>query len=125
MRNLSYPKISLPAKANPQAIKKVNNLIRRLNYIKAKDEEFFELNGGSLDILQLLQFLQQAKTMGSYFKGITATRKELREGGYFHTAKLIVLRNLWREKKGLLSIEEGTYTLQEQTTTTKKSILPF
>ena len=26
---------------------------------------------------------------------------ELREGGYFHTAKLIVLRNLWLQKKGL------------------------
>jgi hypothetical protein len=31
---------------------------------------------------------------------------ELLEGGYFHEAKLIVLRNLWREKKGLPSVEE-------------------
>ena len=31
---------------------------------------------------------------------------ELREGGYFHEAKLIVLRNLWREKKGLPLTEE-------------------
>jgi hypothetical protein len=37
--------------------------------------------------------------MGEDFKGITAERKELREGGYFYQAKLIVLRNLWREKK--------------------------
>jgi len=44
--------------------------------------------------------------MGEDFKGLTATRKELREGGYFHMAKLIVLRNLWREKKGFPSIEE-------------------
>jgi hypothetical protein len=44
--------------------------------------------------------------MGEDFKGLTATRKELREGGYFYMAKLIVLRNLWREKKGLPSIEE-------------------
>jgi hypothetical protein len=44
--------------------------------------------------------------MGKNFKGITAERKELREGGYFYQAKLIVLRNLWREKKGLPSIEE-------------------
>ena len=29
------------------------------------------------------------------------------------------------EKKGLPSIEEEAYTMQEQTTTTKKSILPF
>ena len=50
--------------------------------------------------------MEQAKTMGDDFKGITAERKELREGGYFYTAKLIVLRNLWREKKGLPTIEE-------------------
>jgi len=74
---------------------------------------------------QELYQMEQAKGMDEDFKGITATRKELREGGYFHTAKLIVLRNLWREKKGLPSIEEGAYTMQEQTTTTKKSILPF
>jgi len=49
---------------------------------------------------------EQAKTMSDDFKGITATRKELREGGYFYTAKLIILRNLWREKKGLASVEE-------------------
>ena len=44
--------------------------------------------------------------MEADFKYITAERKELREGGYFYTAKLIVLRNLWREKKGLPTIEE-------------------
>lgn len=33
------------------------------------------------------------------FKGTTATKLELREGGYFHTAKLIVLRDLFLEKK--------------------------
>lgn len=49
---------------------------------------------------------EQALTMSQDFKGITATRKELREGGYFHQAKLIVLRNLWRQKKGLPSVEE-------------------
>jgi hypothetical protein len=48
----------------------------------------------------------QARTMGSDFKGITATRGELREAGYFYQAKLIVLRNLWREKKGLPTLEE-------------------
>jgi hypothetical protein len=55
---------------------------------------------------QELYQMEQAKTMGDDFKGITAERKELREGGYFYQAKLIVLRNLWLEKKGLLSIEE-------------------
>jgi len=49
---------------------------------------------------------EQAKTMGSDFKGLTATKKELREAGYFDTAKLIVLRNLWRQRKGLPTVEE-------------------
>jgi len=49
---------------------------------------------------------EQARTMGSDFKGITATKRELREGGYFYQAKLIVLRDLWLEKKGLPSVEE-------------------
>ena len=44
--------------------------------------------------------------MGSDFKGLTATKKELREAGYFDTAKLIVLRNLWRQRKGLPTVEE-------------------
>ncbi|MFP3985103.1 MAG: hypothetical protein ACLFU9_03940 [Candidatus Bathyarchaeia archaeon] len=48
----------------------------------------------------------QAKTMGSDFKGITATRRELLEAGYFHQAKIIVLRNLYYTKKGLPSVEE-------------------
>ena len=52
--------------------------------------------------------MEQAKTMKDDFKGLTATRKELREGGYFHTAKLIVLRNLWLQKKGLPNTEEET-----------------
>jgi len=48
----------------------------------------------------------EARTMGDDFKGITSTRAELREGGYFHEAKLIVLHDLWRQKKGLPTIEE-------------------
>jgi hypothetical protein len=55
---------------------------------------------------QQLYQMEQAKTMGHDFKGITAERRELREGGYFYTAKLIVLRDLWREKKGLPKTEE-------------------
>ncbi|MEM2107962.1 MAG: hypothetical protein QXL10_01580 [Candidatus Bathyarchaeia archaeon] len=49
---------------------------------------------------------EQARTMGGDFKGITAERSELREGGYFHMAKLIVLRNLYRQRKGLPTVEE-------------------
>ena len=50
--------------------------------------------------------MEQAKTMGEDFKGVTAERKELREGGYFYQAKLIILRNLWLQKKGLPTVEE-------------------
>jgi hypothetical protein len=49
---------------------------------------------------------EQARTMDTDFKGITATRKELREGGYFYMAKIIILRNLYRQKRGLPSLEE-------------------
>jgi hypothetical protein len=42
--------------------------------------------------------------MGDDFKAITAERRELWEGGYFYQAKLIVLRNLWLERKGLPSL---------------------
>jgi len=57
---------------------------------------------------QELYQMENAKTMKDDFKGTTATRKELREGGYFQTAKLIILRNLCLQKKGLPSIEEET-----------------
>jgi hypothetical protein len=46
---------------------------------------------------------EQAKTMEFYNR---PEKCELLEGGYFHEAKLIVLRNLWREKRGLAVIEE-------------------
>jgi len=55
---------------------------------------------------QELYQMEQAKTMGEDFKGVTAERKELREGGYFYQAKLIILRNLWLQKKGLPTVEE-------------------
>jgi hypothetical protein len=57
---------------------------------------------------QELYQMEQARTMGTDFKGITATHRELWEGGYFYTAKLITLRNLHREKKGLIPEEEET-----------------
>ena len=51
---------------------------------------------------------QQARMMSNDFKGITATKKELREAGYVYTAKLIVLRNLWLQNKGKPTVEEET-----------------
>ena len=41
---------------------------------------------------------EQMQTMDCDIK---PERCELREGGYFHDAKLIVLRNLWLQRKGL------------------------
>jgi len=53
---------------------------------------------------------EEARTMSQDFKGITATKKELHEAGYFYTAKLIVLRNLWLQNKGTPTVEEETAT---------------
>jgi len=44
--------------------------------------------------------------MSNDFTGTTATKAELREGGYFTQAKLIVLRDLWLRTKGLPPTEE-------------------
>ena len=49
---------------------------------------------------QQLYQQDEARGMSNDFTGITATKAELREGGYFHQAKLIVLRDLWLGKKG-------------------------
>ena len=48
------------------------------------------------------------------FSGITAERHELLEGCYFYRAKLIVLRQLWREKKGLPPEEEEWLMRQQE-----------
>ena len=55
---------------------------------------------------QELYQADQYRGMGDKFIGTTATRLELREGGYFHQAKLIVLRDLFLRKKGLPMTEE-------------------
>ena len=53
---------------------------------------------------------EQAKTMDFYNR---PEKCELLEGGYFHEAKLIVLRNLWRDKKGLpIAEEESAFKAQ-------------
>ena len=49
---------------------------------------------------------EEARTMGDDFTGTTATRAELREAGYFYEAKLIVLNELYRQKKGYPTTEE-------------------
>ena len=67
---------------------------------------------------QELYQMENAKTMYTDFKGITATKKELHEGGYFQTAKLIILRELWQKKK-------GSPPTEKEETITENSILPF
>jgi hypothetical protein len=67
---------------------------------------------------QELYQIENAKTMHTDFKGTTATKKELREGGYFQTAKLIILREISQQKKRLP-------TPAEEETIKEKSILPF
>ena len=49
---------------------------------------------------QQLYQQDEARGMSNDFTGTTGTKAELREGGYFHQAKLIVLRDLWLGKKG-------------------------
>lgn len=49
--------------------------VRRLIWVKAQE----------------LYQMKNAVKMGEDFKGVLATQKELQEGGYFYTAKLIVL----------------------------------
>ena len=76
---------------------------RGLTYGQAKAEArkiLAKSKTPNLGKAQELYQMDQAKGMGEDFKGITATRKELREG-YFHTAKLIVLRGLYLQNKGL------------------------
>jgi hypothetical protein len=67
---------------------------------------------------QELYQMENAKTMHTDYKGLTATKKELREGGYFQTAKLIILREIWLQKK-------GSPTIKKEETITENSILPF
>jgi hypothetical protein len=55
---------------------------------------------------QQLYQQDEARGMSNDFTGITATKAELREGGYFYQAKLIVLRDLFLQKKGLPTTEE-------------------
>ncbi|MCJ7559194.1 hypothetical protein MUO79_01070 [Candidatus Bathyarchaeota archaeon] len=42
---------------------------------------------------------EQMRTMGEDWKAITPERKELREKGLFQEAKILVLREIYLEKK--------------------------
>jgi len=60
---------------------------------------------------EALFMAEQARTMDFYNK---PEKSELREGGYFHQAKLIVLRDLWLCKKGLPPSEEEAVQKSDQ-----------
>jgi len=74
--------------------------------MKQKGEFWPQVRAQIYEKAQQLFQEQQARMMSRDFKGITATKRELREAGYVYTAKLIVLRNLWRLNKGTLTVEE-------------------
>ncbi len=57
----------------------------------------------------------ESRGMSSDFTGTTATKKELREGGYYQQAKLIVLRELLLQRKGTFS----TISNEDGSTSTK------
>jgi hypothetical protein len=42
-------------------VRQARSKIQTLRKAKARDPELFELNGGSLDLLQLYQFIEQTK----------------------------------------------------------------
>ncbi len=54
----------------------------------------------------------QGKNMGKDFTGNTAERNELREGGYFYSAKLIVLHDLWLRQKDLVTSQKQSKVAQ-------------
>jgi hypothetical protein len=61
---------------------------------------------------QELYQMEQAKTMGKDFKGTTATRKELWEGGYFYQAKLIVKKPMAKKERLACLIKVCGFLLQ-------------
>lgn len=42
-------------------------------------------------------------------QGVTPTKQELREAGYWYEAKILVLREIYREKHGCLTSEEEQF----------------
>lgn len=49
---------------------------------------------------------EQMRTMGEDWKATTPEKKELRESGLFQEAKVVVLRDLYRARKSLPTVEE-------------------
>lgn len=64
---------------------------------------------------ELYQY-DEARGLKDDFKGITATHAELRESGYWQTAKLIVLRELYLSRKADMNVnsKEGDCVVQAQ-----------
>jgi hypothetical protein len=60
-RNKVFKSILLDKDGFEITIQQALAKIRRLRKARAKDPELFELNGGSLDLLLLYQYMEQAK----------------------------------------------------------------
>jgi len=60
-RNKVFESILLDKDGFEITIRQALAKIRRLRKARAKDQELFELNGGSLDLLLLYQHMEQAK----------------------------------------------------------------
>ena len=78
----------------------------KLNAQKGRGKFWSQVRAIIWEKAQQLYQQDEARGMPNDFTGITATKAELREGGYFHQAKLIVLRDLWLEKKSLPTTDE-------------------
>jgi hypothetical protein len=92
--------------------------MRKLSKSKTKGKFWPKVRPLIWEKAQELYQMENAKTMHTDYKGLTATKKELREGGYFHTVKLIILRELWQKKK-------GSPPTEKEETIKENSILPF
>jgi hypothetical protein len=78
----------------------------KLNAQKGRGKFWSQVRAIIWEKAQELYQQDEARGMPNDFIGITATKAELREAGYFCQAKLIVLRDLWLGKKGLLITQE-------------------
>ncbi|MCS7113975.1 MAG: hypothetical protein RMJ15_09770 [Nitrososphaerota archaeon] len=74
-RNKVFKNILLDKDGFEITIQQALAKIRRLKKLKAKDPELFELNGGSLDLLQLYQFAEQAKKWNGKKKEVGVLNK--------------------------------------------------
>ncbi len=81
--------------------------MRKANYGKNKGVFWPKVRVLIWEKAQELYQHDEARGSSGDLSGITATRKELVEGGYFQSAKVIVLRELQLQRKGSIAAYEG------------------